>query len=129
MPDYVVITPPLGDSLTLPPYSPDDFRHAIITYATTVNLDATALAGSIRTITLTGDLTFTASNVAAGKAFGIRLLPGASTRTLAWPSGWVVGLGTAGLPTTLAANKTARFTVECYGSTAADVVVGYAVQP
>jgi hypothetical protein len=102
------------------------FADAALTYAATVNLDMAALAGLYRTLTLTGNVTFTTSNRAAGRAVVIRLLPGASPRTLNFPPGWVF---LSAVPTTLAANKTAVLSVTFFGAADTDAVVAYAVQP
>lgn len=95
-------------------------------YAATTDLDMAALAGQYRTITLTGGLTLTSSNRAAGRSVTLRLLPGAAARTLAFPAGWVF-LGTT--PTTLAASKTAVLSVTFFGTADTDAVCAYAVQP
>jgi hypothetical protein len=102
------------------------FVDGALTYAATVNLDMGALAGLYRTLTLTGNVTFTTSNRALGRAVVVRLLSGASARTLNFPSGWVF-LGA--VPTTLAANKTAVISVTFFGTADTDAVVAYAVQP
>jgi hypothetical protein len=95
------------------------------TYAATVTLDMSALNGLYRTITLTGDLTLASSNRAAGRSVTLRLLPGASARTLGFPADWVF-VGTK--PTTLAANKTGVLSVTFFGTADTDAVCAYAVQ-
>ena len=85
----------------------------------TVNLDLAALVGTIQTITATGNITFTTSNRAAGRNFELRIAAGASTRTLAWPAGWVA-FGAA-LPTSLASGKVLRVAVSCTGTTDASI--------
>ena len=81
----------------------------------TVNLDFATLVGSLQTITATGNITFTASNYAAGRAFELRIAAGGSTRTLAWPSTWVA-YGAA-LPTSLASGKILTVAVRSTGTT------------
>jgi hypothetical protein len=100
------------------------FVHGALPYAATVNLDMGALAGLYRTLTLTGNVTFTTSNRAVGRAVVVRLLSGASERTLNFPAGWVF-LGA--VPTTLAANKTAVLSVTFFGTADTDAVVDYGV--
>jgi hypothetical protein len=95
------------------------------TYGATVTLNMSALNGLYHTITLTGDLTLASSNRATGRSVTLRLLPGASARTLGFPADWVF-VGTK--PTTLAANKTGVLSVSFFGSTDADAVCAYAVQ-
>jgi hypothetical protein len=102
------------------------FVDGALAYAATVNLDMGALAGLYRTLTLTGNVAFTTSNRAVGRAVVIRLLSGASARTLSFPTGWVF-LGA--VPTTLAANKMAVVSVTFFGTADTDAVVAYAVQP
>jgi hypothetical protein len=102
------------------------FVDGALAYAATVNLDMEALAGLYRTLTLTGNVAFTTSNRAVGRAVVIRLLSGASARTLSFPAGWVF-LGA--VPTTLAANKTAVLSVTFFGTADTDAVAAYGVQP
>lgn len=73
---------------------------------------------------LTGNITYTGSNYAAGSSVTIRVVGGTSSQTLTFPSGWVF-VGTA--PTSLAAGKTAILTVTSFGTTAANVVAAWAV--
>jgi hypothetical protein len=105
--------------------STDDFAHGTITYAASIGLDFAARAGAIWTVSLTGNLTFTGSNYALGKVFSIRLICDGTLRTLTFPANWkFVGAR----PVNIAATRTALFTCQCFGTTEADVVVGYAVQ-
>jgi len=99
---------------------------AAITYGATVDLDLAALDGQYRTITLTGNITFTTSNRAAGRTVLIRLLPGASERTLTFPADWVF---VSTKPATLAANKTAVLSLTFFGTADTDCVAAYGVQP
>ena len=100
--------------------------YTALTYAATTDLDMAALDGHVRTITLTGNITFTSSNEANGRRAVIRLLPGASSRTLTFPTDWVF-ISTK--PTTLAANKSAVLSLTFFGSTDADCIAAYSVQP
>lgn len=81
----------------------------------TVNLDFAALVGSLQTITASGNITFTASNYAAGRAFELRIAAGGATRTLAWPATWVA-YGAA-LPTSLASGKILTVAIRSTGTT------------
>ena len=85
----------------------------------TVNLDMAAVHGTIQTITLTGDPTFTTSNRAAGREVTLVLAAGGSSRTLAWPSWLAVG---AALPTSLASGKTLVVTVTFMDTTDAAAI-------
>lgn len=91
----------------------------------TVNLDMAAVHGTIQTIALSGAVTFTTSNRAAGREVTLVLSAGGSPRTLTWPSWLVVG---AALPTTLASGKTAVVTATCTDTTDAAMVAAGAVQ-
>lgn len=95
-------------------------------YAATVNLDLSLLTGQFKTITLTGNLTFTNSNIAAGRAVLLRLLPGASSRNLTFPIGWKFY---SDKPTSIAANKGGLLSLTYFGSTDADCVAVYKQQP
>jgi len=92
----------------------------------TVNLDATALNGTYQTISLTGGVTFTTTNRAAGKVITIKLSAGAAIRALAFPAWTFVGSAT---PTSIAANKTAIITITFFDATDAGAVAAYVVQP
>ena len=97
-----------------------------ITYAATVNLDLAARDGQVNTITATGPLELTTSNLANGRTTGLRLIPGASSRTLIFPVDWVF---VSAKPASLPANKVARLSIECHGTTNAAVVAAIAIQP
>jgi hypothetical protein len=98
---------------------------AALTYGATTNLDMAALDGQYRTITLTGDLTFTTSNRATGRTAVLRLLPGAAVRTLTFPAGWVfVGIK----PATLAASKSAVLSLTFFGTADTDCIAAYSAQ-
>jgi uncharacterized protein YijF (DUF1287 family) len=122
-----------GDGVTLPLHSPDaaglqpPSQYTALTYAATVNIDMAALHGQTRTISLTGNLGLTFSNMAAGRWVALRLVCDASLRTLTFPAGLVFYGGAA--PANIAANKEAKFAVEFYGTTDASGRAGYAVQP
>jgi hypothetical protein len=97
-----------------------------ITYGATVNLDMAALIGVFRTISLTGNLTFTTSNRATGQSVTLRLIADASTRTLTFPAGWKF-MGTK--PANIAANKTGMLTVLFFGTADTDAVAAWGVEP
>ena len=92
----------------------------------TVNLDMSTLHGTIQTITLTGNPTFTTSNRAAGREVTLVLAAGGSSRTITWPSWLAVG---AALPTSLASGKTLVVSVTCTDTTDAATIAASAVQP
>lgn len=98
---------------------------AALTYGATTALDFSAIDGQARTITLAGNLELTTSNLAAGRTVVLRLLPGASQRTLTFPVDWVF-IGSK--PANIAASKTAVLSLTAFGTTNADVVAAYAVQ-
>lgn len=92
----------------------------------TINLDMTGLHGTIQTIALTGNPTFTTSNRAAGREVTIILSAGGGTRSLAFP-GWIfVG---AAAPTSLASGKSAVITVTFTDNTDAAAIAAYSAQP
>lgn len=84
-------------------------------------------AEGIRTLPITDDETFSTANLAPGKSVTIRIICDGDPHGLAFPAGWTfVG---AAAPTTIAANKVAILTATSFGTTDADVVAAYAVQP
>lgn len=91
----------------------------------TVNLDFAALTGSLQTITATGNITFTTSNLVAGRNLELRIAAGGASRTLTWPAGWVA-FGAA-LPTTLASGATLRVAIVARGTANTDVDASAAV--
>lgn len=92
----------------------------------TVNLDMASVHGTIQTVTLSGNATFTTSNRAAGREVTLVLAAGGSSRTLTWPSWLAVG---AALPTSLASGKTLVVTVTFVDTTDVAAVAAAAVQP
>jgi hypothetical protein len=92
----------------------------------TVALDLAVLTGQVNTITLTGALELTTSNLANGRVTGLRLIPGASARDLTFPADWKF---VSAKPASLPADKIGRLTIECHGTTNADVVAAIAIQP
>jgi hypothetical protein len=102
-------------------------EYSALTYAATVNLDMEALNGQTRTINLTGNLSLTFSNRAAGRWVALRLVCDGTQRTLTFPAGIVFFGGAA--PANIAANKEAKLAIEFFGTTDATGRAGYAVQP
>lgn len=98
--------------------------HSTLTYAGTTDLDMDG--NGFQTVTLTGNVTFTTSNRAAGRCKTIRIVGDTSTRTLTFPSWTFVG---AAAPASLAANKDAVLTITAFGTADTDVVAAYAVEP
>ena len=100
-------------------------QHEAIPYAASVNLDFNGVAH--KRIDLTGNLSLTATNMDYGKSFLLRIAADGSARTLSFPAGWRFAGGTA--PASLSANKIALLDLRCFGTTDADVVARYQVEP
>jgi hypothetical protein len=85
------------------------------------------LASCFQTLNVTGNLTFAGgSNLAAGRSATLRL-KATVLSTLTFPAGWTfVG---SGAPASIAAGKTAILSLTSFGTTDADVVAAYSVQP
>lgn len=98
---------------------------ATLTYAATVDLDMTALAGAFRTITLTGNITFTTSNRSAGEMVTLRIICDGTQRTLTFPVGWRF-IGPK--PANITASKVAVLTVMLFGTADTDGVAAYGVE-
>jgi len=94
---------------------------------TTLGSDSIALNFSAETGFYTraaaGTITFTASNYRAGSIKTVRIIPGASNRTLNFPTNWVF---VGPKPTLSSANKTGILTVTSFGTTEADCVAAWA---
>lgn len=95
-----------------------------LSYSATTDIDFTS--AGCRTLSLTGNVTFTTSNKAVNRSVVIRIIADGSTRNLTFPGSWVfVG---AAAPTTIAAGKTAVLSLMCFGSSDSDIVAAYSVQ-
>lgn len=103
--------------------------HSVVVYNANVTLDFNH-ASNFHTITLTGAITFTSSNLAEMREKIVRVIGDGSNRLITFPATWTfVGIGvTAGWTVTLAANKTAIFSAKSFGTDDAGVVAAYAVQ-
>jgi hypothetical protein len=96
-----------------------------ITYGATVDLSMLALDGTFKTISLTGNLTFTTSNRANGSTVTIRLVCDSTQRTLTFPTDWkFVG----SKPANIAASKVAVLSLTFFGTADADCIAAYGVQ-
>lgn len=92
----------------------------------TVDLDMSALNGTYQSIAISGTITFTTSNRAAGRTVTLKLVASGGARTLSFPSWLFVG---AAAPTSLASGKAAIITVTFFDTTDAAAVAAYAAQP
>lgn len=92
-------------------------------YSATTNLD---LSKGLQSVSLTGDVTFTTSNKAAGVYLTVRVIGDGSNRTLTFPAWKFVGTVA---PTTLVANKVAILTIICFGTADTDIVASWVSQP
>ena len=106
-------------------FLPTTFTAGTITYGATVDLDLAAHAGTYKTISLAGALTFTTSNRASGRTVALRLICDGTGRALTFPAGWVF---VGAKPSTIAASKTAVLSLTFYGTADADCVAAYGVQ-
>jgi hypothetical protein len=96
-----------------------------ITYAATVDLDGAELNGKLNTISLTGALTFTTSELASGQEIRLRLVCDSTTRALTFPVDWVFFTAE---PTEITADKEAILSLAVFGATNADVRAVYLEQ-
>jgi hypothetical protein len=88
-----------------------------------IALDFSAGTGLL-TRAASGAISFTASNYRAGAIKTVRIIAGASTRTLTFPSTWVF-VGTK--PADILSGKTGILTVTSFGTTEANCVAAWAV--
>lgn len=78
------------------------------------------------TLSATGTVTFTGSSYSEGQSATVRIVPGAASRTLTFPAGWVfVSIKPASIP----ANKTGILSITSFGTTEANCVAAWALQP
>lgn len=110
----------------------------VIVSGTQVRTDVPAAIGTTGTLaiaftgamlrttgTLTGAIEFTGSAYAAGRSVTVRVVNGGTLRTLTFPADWVF---VGPKPDEIAANKTGVLSLVSFGTTAADVVAGWAVE-
>jgi hypothetical protein len=97
-----------------------------IAYAAQVTLDFAALHGQMNSITLTGALEFLTTNLANGRELQMRLIAGASQRTLTFPVDWVFF---SAKPANIPANKELILSLAAYGATNATVRAIAVTQP
>ena len=97
---------------------------AAISYAASIELDIAALNGQYRSIALTGNLTLSTTNRAAGRMVALRLDADGTNRALTFPAGWEF---LSGRPSVLKANETAVLSLTFYGANDTDCVAAYAV--
>lgn len=99
-----------------------EINSGILTYAATKTLNFDLITGTYQTMTLTGDVSFITSNLQNGRSVTIRLIPG-TTRNLTFPGTWKF-IGDK--PIRINAGKVGILSILSFGTTNADVVVGYA---
>ena len=107
-------------------FLPTTFSASAISYAASVTLDMSALAGGYRTIALTGDLTLATSNRASGRQVTLRITCDATQRTLSFPSGWEF-IGSK--PSTIAALSTVVLSITFFGTAETDCVAACSGSP
>lgn len=98
-----------------------------LTYAASVALDFDPVLPVYRTLALTGDVTFTTTNLGPGRQVSLKIDADASLRNFTFPAGWTF-IGAAA-PTDIAANKTGVLSLVSYGAADTDVVAAYSVEP
>ena len=89
----------------------------------TQNIDFTS--EGYLTHSITGNITYTASNYAEGKSLTIRITSDGTARNLTFPTNWIF---VGAKPTSIAASKVAALSVTSFGATEANCVAAYAVQ-
>jgi len=77
------------------------------------------------THSITGNITYTATNYSEGKSLSVRITSDGTARNLAFPTNWVF---VGAKPTSIAASKNAVLSVTSFGTTEANTVAAYAVQ-
>jgi hypothetical protein len=99
-----------------------------LSQSTSIVIDLDPALPSYRTVSLTGDTTFSAINLGLGRGMSLRLVAGDSPRALAFPAlngspswNWLGGSPPPSIP----ANKIAILSVISYGSSEGDIVAGW----
>lgn len=97
----------------------------ILPYASVVTLNF--LTQSCYVITLAGNITLASSSLNSGSKVVVRIVCDGTARNLTFPVGWKF-LGAAA-PASIAANKTALLHLMAFGTTDADVLAKWEVEP
>lgn len=96
-----------------------------LTYSATVNLDFGTFG--TKRLALSGNVTFTTSNVGFGRELLVRVSCDGSLRTLAFPGGWKFVGGAA--PANIAASKVGLLRLWSFGVNDSSVVAQWLVEP
>lgn len=100
---------------------------AALTYAASVALDFAVNLPTRRGLALTGDVTITTANLAAGGALELVIAADASTRAFTWPAGWKWIGATA--PASIAAGKTGVLSLTSTTTADTGMVARWTVEP
>ena len=96
---------------------------ATLTYAASVALDFAPSLPPLKSVTLTGDITFTTSNLLASRNISVRVVGDTVSRNLVFPAGWT-WLGGA-TPTVLEANKTAILSLAAFSGANTGIIASW----
>ncbi len=99
------------------------YNVATVSYAASTAIDFAS--NPRQSVTLGGNVTFTTSNLAAGRGVLLRVVGDGSNRTLTFPAWTFLG----GTPSTLTANKTMVCDLMSWSTTDASVSAACAIQP
>ena len=94
-----------------------------LTYAASVAIDLDPSLPPLKSVALTGDITFTTSSVAAARNVSVRVIGDTVSRNLVFPAGWTWLGGAA--PTVLEANKVAILSIAAFGATDSTIVASW----
>ena len=94
-----------------------------LTYAASVALDFAPSLPPLKSVTLTGDITFTTSNLLASRNISVRVIGDTVSRNLVFPAGWT-WLGGA-TPTVLEANKTAILSLAAFSGANTGIIASW----
>lgn len=83
-----------------------------------------------RDLLLSGDIVFAAQKHFKAKSVTVRIrnTSGTVSRNLSFPGSWIF-IGSSGRPSTIGPSKTAILSVTCWGTSDADVIAVWGVQP
>lgn len=77
---------------------------------------------------LSGDVTFSSLNLAAGRTIAVRITCDGSDRNLSFPATWVF-IGAAGVPASIAASKRGLLSLTSFAANDANVMAAWGVEP
>lgn len=94
------------------------------------NMALNFLSNGLQSVDLVGNVVFTSSNLAGGRAISVKILASGAPRTVTYPVAWTVWLGTVPAnPFTVASGKTGVLSLTSWTAADAGITAVWVVEP